>query len=67
MTRANKDHIFSQETVSSLVELYEVMQAICNRLIKEGKAKVVDGKVIFLEKPSHENRVVTNKGEEITL
>jgi len=39
----------SDETVRSLEELGGVLRTILHRLIREGKAKVVDGKVVFIE------------------
>ncbi len=41
---------FSEETIKSLVEYGEVLRRIHNRLVVEGKVKVVDGKIIFLDK-----------------
>ncbi len=43
-----KKNIFSEETIRSLVEYGEVLRSIHNRLVLEGKVKVVDGKIIFL-------------------
>ena len=43
------ENTFSEETMQSLRELGEVIRPILHRLIEEGKAKVVDGKVIFLK------------------
>ncbi len=39
----------SEEALKSLEELGAVLRSILMRLIKEGKAKVVDGKVIFIK------------------
>ena len=47
----NKKHIFTDEEIKSISDLGDVLRSILNRLITEGKAKVVDGKVIFLEVP----------------
>lgn len=46
-----KKHIFTDEEIRSLQELGDVLHSILKRLISEGKAKIVDGKVVFLEKP----------------
>lgn len=40
----------SDETVKSLEQLGEVLYSIVRRLVREGKAKIVDGKVVFLDK-----------------
>lgn len=39
----------SDETIRSLEQLGEVLRSIVRRLVREGKAKIVDGKVIFLD------------------
>jgi hypothetical protein len=39
----------SDETVRSLEELGGVLRNILHRLVREGKAKIVDGKVVFIE------------------
>lgn len=39
----------SDETVRSLEELGGVLRNILHRLICEGKAKIVGGKVVFIE------------------
>lgn len=39
----------SEETRQAVVKLGEVLRPIANRLIAEGKARVENGKVIFLE------------------
>lgn len=39
----------SYETIRSLEELGGVLRNILRRLIREGKAKIVDGKVVFIE------------------
>ena len=46
-----KSQIFSDETIESLREYGEVLRDIHNRLVKEGKVKVIDGKIIFLDEP----------------
>ncbi len=45
----NKKHIFSEEEIASVKELGDVLRYILQRLISEGKAKIVDGKVVFLD------------------
>lgn len=44
-----KTNILSDETIKSLIELGEVLREIENRLLKEGKIKVKNGKVIWPE------------------
>ncbi len=39
----------SEETIKSLEQLGEVLYSIAQRLVSEGKAKIVDGKIVFLE------------------
>lgn len=41
--------IFSEETRAALMEYGAVLREIHNRLVKEGKVKVVNGKIIFLD------------------
>ncbi|HEY4515882.1 MAG TPA: hypothetical protein VJH67_01690 [Candidatus Paceibacterota bacterium] len=48
-----KPQIFSDETIESLREYGEALRDIHNRLVKEGKVKVVDGKIIFLGEPEN--------------
>ncbi len=43
-----KKNIFSEETIKSLTQLGTVLRGIHNRLVVEGKVKVVNGKVTFL-------------------
>lgn len=43
-----KKSSFSEETIRSLVEYGEVLRRIHNRLVAEGKVKVIDGKIMFL-------------------
>lgn len=45
----------SEETLDSLVELGEVLRDICKRLLTEGKIRVVDGKIEFLDTTKHLN------------
>ena len=40
---------FSEETIQSLVDLGKVLLEIHKRLVLEGKVKVVNGKIVFLE------------------
>ena len=44
-----KEYLLSDETVTALVNLGEVLRRIHNRLIREGKIKVVDEKIIDCE------------------
>ena len=48
MKKASKNK-FSDETIQSLMELGAVILKIRNRLIAEGKVKVVDGKIIIIK------------------
>ncbi len=43
---ATKKSTLSEETIQALVELGAVLRPIANRLIAEGKLKVVDGKIV---------------------
>jgi hypothetical protein len=38
-----------EETIKSLIELGEVLRGVCERLLAEGKVRVVDGKIEFLD------------------
>jgi hypothetical protein len=49
--KENKKHLFSNEEVAALIELGEVLRPIADRLVVEGKAKIVDGKIIFIGTP----------------
>ena len=42
-----KKHIFTEEEIKSISELGDVLRSILKRLVAEGKAKIVDGKVVF--------------------
>jgi len=53
---STKKKVFSEETMQALMELGEVLKRIARRLIVEGKARVVDGKIVFLERPPELNR-----------
>jgi hypothetical protein len=44
-----KKNIFSDETIQSLVELGTVLRQIHNRLVVEGKAKIVNGRIVFIK------------------
>ena len=44
------EYIFSEETVMALVELGHVLRSILKRLIQDGEVKIVNGKVVFIEK-----------------
>jgi hypothetical protein len=43
------NNLLSKEAIENITELGDVLRQIRNRLIKEGKVKVVDGKTIFQE------------------
>ncbi|MDP2641992.1 MAG: hypothetical protein Q8P21_01735 [bacterium] len=45
----NKESTFSEETMQGLIEYGEALRTIHNRLVKEGKVKVVKGKIVFLK------------------
>ena len=48
--------VFSKETIDSLTKLRSILLRIHVRLINEGKAKVINGKIIFLQHPpTHTN------------
>lgn len=44
-----KKYLLSDETVEALVKLGEVLRPIHDRLVREGKIKVDDGKIIDCE------------------
>jgi hypothetical protein len=44
-----RKYLLSDETVEALVKLGEVLRPIHDRLVKEEKIKVVDGKIIDCE------------------
>ena len=48
MKKAPKNK-FSKETMEGLIELGAVILKIHNRLVAEGKVKVVDGKIILIK------------------
>jgi len=48
-TPDNDGHIFSEEAIRNLEELGHILRRIRARLIQEGKAKIIDGKIVFLE------------------
>ena len=57
MTKKNKPEdkkIFSEETMMAIMEYGAVLREIHNRLVKEGKVKVVDGKSLFLDEKTGE-------------
>jgi len=45
-----KPQKFSKETLEGLQELGEVLLKIVKRLVSEGKAKIVEGKIVILKK-----------------
>ena len=53
-TSDNDGHIFSEEDLRNIQELGFVLRKIIDRLVSEGKAKIVNGKVIFLEDDTDE-------------
>lgn len=44
-----KEKGLSEETLQAVTALGEVLYRVASRLIAEGKAKVVNGKIIFLK------------------
>lgn len=40
---------FTDEEIENINQLGEVLYSIAQRLVDEGKAKVVDGEIIFLD------------------
>lgn len=44
-----KEEKFTDEEIESISQLGEILYSIVQRLVDEGKAKVVDGKIIFLD------------------
>ena len=54
MTHRNdgKKSKLSDETIQSVIELGVVLRQIHNRLVAEGKVKVVNGKIVFLNPTS---------------
>lgn len=46
MTKKPKQTL-PEETIQALIQLGEVLRPIVHRLVAEGKAKVVDGKIIW--------------------
>ena len=52
--KAKKSEPLSEETMQALIQLGAVLRPIANRLIAEGKAKVMNGKMIFLTKNAND-------------
>jgi len=48
-----KEEKLSDEAIKSLTELGGVLHSILRRLVSERKAKIVDGKVVFLNSKKH--------------
>jgi hypothetical protein len=48
MKKQNKNKPLSEEALKNINELGDVLREIRNRLIKEGKIKIIDGKIIFV-------------------
>lgn len=46
--KKNKKQIFTQEEIDRISALGDVLRKILSRLLKEGKAKIENGKVVFL-------------------
>lgn len=46
---AKKKPELPEETIQALIQLGEVLRPIAHRLVAEGKAKVEDGKLIFIK------------------
>lgn len=44
-----KEEPMSEETIQSLLELGAELRKVHDRLVREGKVKVVDGKPVFLK------------------
>ncbi len=49
MTKKTKPTKLPEETLASLDRLGEVLRGILARLIDEGKARIVDGKIVILK------------------
>ena len=47
--KKQKSKPLPEETVQAVIRLGEVLRPIARRLIAEGKAKMVDGKLIFIK------------------
>lgn len=57
-----KKSIFSEEAIKNFAKLGTVLRQIHSRLAIEGKVRVVNGKVIFLDsKPKDKNTTEINK------
>ncbi|MBI2612813.1 hypothetical protein HYW59_03340 [Candidatus Kaiserbacteria bacterium] len=52
--RSKKSEPLSEETIQALIQLGAVLRPVVNRLVTEGKAKVVNGKMIFLTKNAND-------------
>jgi hypothetical protein len=48
MKKQKANEPLSEEALKNINELGDVLRQIHNRLVKEGKVKVVDGKIIFV-------------------
>lgn len=49
MNEPDKEHLLSEETIQALIKLSEVVRRIHNRLVAEGKIKVVNGKIVEIK------------------
>jgi hypothetical protein len=54
MEKQKENEPLSEEALENINELGDVLRQIHNRLLKEGKVKVVNGKCIFLTEPPTE-------------
>jgi hypothetical protein len=46
--KKQKNKTLSEEALKNINELGDVLRQVHNRLLKEGKVKVVDGKIVFV-------------------
>lgn len=61
-----KEIIFSDEAIQNFTELGAVLRRIHNRLVKEGRVKVVNGKAIFLDnKRRNDVSVISSENSKI--
>lgn len=51
-----KEPLLTDEEVKSLKDLGAVLLPIVKRMVSEGKAKIVDGKIVFLENSNSTKR-----------
>lgn len=48
MEKQKKNEPLSEEALNNINELGDVLRQVHNRLVTEGKVKVIDGKIIFV-------------------